>query len=374
MEFKLSNTIKDFIKIITKTAQANNVRVFFVGGMVRDNYLNREIKDVDLIVDTNAIELSKKLPDSIKIKSIHEDFATVKLEYNNIDIDLASTRSEKYPYSGCLPVVDKIGIDISQDVKRRDFTVNSLYAEIKIKNDDLNCEVIDLVGGISDINKKTLKSLHNNTYIDDPSRIFRGLDFKYRFDFDFSSEDKKLINQYLENINIENASVDRIVSVAKKTLSSEFQDEIFSEIIEKKYYKVINNEDIEPDISRIENLTKKFSLNKTQKAQLYIDILMSNKPEIPDISDEVMKYKFYSKLDCVSKTLLFYFYPDYCKNEYLNIKINTSGKDLIECGYSQGKQLGIILDKILEKKLANPKLFMTLEEELDWVKKNFPQN
>ena len=374
MKFDFPKLTQNFIKIIAKTAQANNVRVFFVGGMVRDYYLNREIKDIDLIVNTNAIELSKKLPDSVKIKSIHEDFATVKLEYNNIDIDLASTRSEHYPYSGCLPVVDEIGVDIEKDVQRRDFTVNSLYAEIKIVKDETVYEVIDLTGGISDINKKILKSLHNNTYIDDPTRIFRGLNFKYRFNFDFSKEDKVLINQYLSNINIEKASTDRIVAVLKKTLSSEFQDEIFEEIVEKKYYKIINNKDIKPDIKRINALSKDFSVDRNQKAQFYLDILLSNKIEIPVVQDKVAKYKYFAGLDCINRALLFYFYPDFCEKDCLNTRIYTTGKDLIQNNYPEGKQIGIILDKILEKKLANPKLLLTLQDELNWVKNNFPLN
>ena len=57
-----------------------------------------------------------------------------------------------------------------------------------------------------DINKKVLKVLHDKSYIDDPTRIIRGLGFKYRFNFDFSSHDKKLIKEYLKNINYKNAS------------------------------------------------------------------------------------------------------------------------------------------------------------------------
>ena len=125
MKFIFNDKLNNFLKIITKNAQKQNIRVFFVGGIVRDYLLNAKTLDLDLLVEGNAIEFAKSLPDEISINSIHKDFCTVKVGYQDLEIDIASSRTESYPYSGCLPVVDEVGVSIEKDVLRRDFSVNS---------------------------------------------------------------------------------------------------------------------------------------------------------------------------------------------------------------------------------------------------------
>ena len=374
MNFKFSKKTEEFLKIIAKTAQTENVRVFFVGGIVRDCYLKKEIKDIDLILEGNAIEFSKKLPSEISIKSIHKDFGTVKLEFFGMDIDLASTRTEKYPFCGCLPKVEKIGVNIKDDVKRRDFTVNSLYCEISIKNDELKYELIDLVDGINDINKKTLKVLHKNSYYDDPTRIFRGVNFKYRFDFDFSKEDLKLINQTLKEINLENASVDRLKDVFIKTLKSEFQDKIFKEILEKKYYKILFKNEIKIDFEEINNIILKFNLNKNEKAEFFYKIFENIAFEFHSFSNKAEEYKYYLKLNNEQKAYLFYKTKNKNILTFPNTKFFLTGKKLLELNYPKGKKIGEILDKVLIKKLENSDIFKTESDEIDWVLENFPKD
>ena len=83
MNFNLEKKFIEFLKLITRNAQNQKIRVFFVGGAVRDNLINQKTKDFDLIIDSNAVEFSKTLPKEIEIKSVHEQFGTVKLKYNN---------------------------------------------------------------------------------------------------------------------------------------------------------------------------------------------------------------------------------------------------------------------------------------------------
>ena len=373
MNFKFSKKNEEFLKIITKTAQTEDVRVFFVGGIVRDCYLKKEIKDIDLILEGNAIEFSKKLPSDILIKSIHKDFGTVKLLFDDIDIDLASTRIENYPFSGSLPQVEKIGVKINDDVKRRDFTVNSLYCKISLENDELKYELIDLVNGISDINEKSLKVLHKNSYHDDPTRIFRGVNFKYRFGFDFSKTDLELIKQYLKSMNLDNASIDRIKDVFSKTLKSEFQDKIFREIVEKKYYKILFKNEIKVNFDEIDDVILKFNLNKNEKAEFFYKIFENLNVEIPSFLNKAEEYKYYLKLNNQQRAYLFY----KTKNENImifpSIKVFLTGKKLLELNYQKGKKIGEILDKLLIKKIENHNIFKTLEDETDWVLNNFPK-
>ena len=226
MNFKFDEKINNFLKIIAKNAQAQNKRVFFVGGIVRDNIINVDTSDIDILFEGNAIEFAKSLNDDIEIKSIHQDFCTVKVIYQNLEIDIASSRTEKYPYSGCLPVLDEVGVTIEKDVLKRDFSVNSLYAQILLKDDELSFELVDLVNGVEDIKNKTLRVLHNRSYIDDPTRILRGIGFKYRFGFDFSENDIKLIQNYLSDIDYSNMSIDRVEKVLRKLFQLEHLLEI----------------------------------------------------------------------------------------------------------------------------------------------------
>ena len=377
MEFKFDKRIENFLKIILKNAQKIGLRVFFVGGIVRDNILNIKTSDIDILVLGNAIEFAKKLPDEIKIASFHKDFCTVKVEYDNLQIDIASSRTELYPYSGCLPVLDSVGVSLEDDVLRRDFTVNSLYCELKLVNNVITYELIDLINGLADIKNKTLKVLHKKSYIDDPTRILRGLDFKYRFGFDFSKNDKKLICEYLNNINYENMSKDRVLKVLKKILKSDFQNEIFSEIIENKYYKIIQKKSLELDFDKIYSIFKSFNLNKKQICEFYLLLIEDGFVSKKSIDSKLELQKEFSKYDLANLAYYYYKTNDVNIFEYFKIKdvknlIN--GSDLLNLGYSQGIELGNILNSLLDFKMNNPNIFNSKQDEIDWVVSNFKIN
>ncbi len=368
----LKKDFNDFLKILSLNAQKQGVRLFFVGGCVRDEILNKKTKDFDLIVDTNAIEFCKKIKE-LKIKSIHEDFKTVKVIYKNNTFDIASTRLEKYPYSGCLPEVTKTGVKIEQDVLRRDFTINSLYKEIKLKDNKLSFEIIDLTDGLKDIKNKTLKVLHKNSYIDDPTRILRGLDFKHRFNFDFTEYDITLIKDYLKNPNLKNASTDRIKSVLLKILSSKNNKKIFKDILDYKIYKLINK-NLKYDLENIEKTVKKFKLKDENLAQFYYFILSDNQTPLFCAKSKTDIVKNFEKLDI--SNLAYYFYKTQDKNAlvYLklkDIKLLIKGEDLIKLNYPQGKTIGKILSDTLEEKLKNPQNFKTKKQEIAFVKSKF---
>ena len=134
-------------------------KLFFIGGVVRDELLGRESFDIDITYVGNAIEYCSKFGEVIQV---NPDFGTVrvKVKQHGIDplpnfslshsdkdeiqpsplereefiVDFASTRSESYPRKGHLPVVEKIGCTLKEDVMRRDFTINALAKSVKIKN------------------------------------------------------------------------------------------------------------------------------------------------------------------------------------------------------------------------------------------------
>ncbi len=370
MKLNIDDEFKNFLKIILNAAKQSKKRIFIVGGAVRDFYLNLPVKDYDLILEGNAIEFSSNLGAEIAVKSIHNDFGTVKLQYKDREFDLASTRLESYPCNGCLPVVDKIGVSIEKDVLRRDFKVNSMYFEII---DVDNFKLIDLTNGIDDIKSKKLSVLHDKSYLDDPTRIFRGLMFKYRFGFDFSDIDKVLINNCISCINRENMSRDRLLAVFKKSLEYPFGLVMFKEIVNKKYYKIITNSEISVDFGLIEEIIEKFCLGFAEFSQFCEDIIVLRQINTESNPD----YRLFSGFNNVDLAYYYYLTKNPKVMSYLkikDIKPILTGKDLINLGYEQGKIIGEILDKLLIYEQNNPELKLSISEEINWVKSLFPLN
>ncbi len=380
MNFIFDNNLDCFLKIILKTAQNQNLKLYFVGGIVRDYFLRKKTTDIDLLIVGNAIDFAKNLPEEIKLKSIHQDFCTAKIEYKIFQIDIASTRSETYPHSGCLPVVLKTGVELQKDVLRRDFKINSMYFELGLENDKITYKLIDLVNGKKDLENKVLSVLHEKSYIDDPTRILRGLGFKYRFNFDFSKNDKELINQYLENIDYSNMSFDRCFQVFKKILTTDFSNEIFREIVEKKYYKILFSQNLSVEFEKIDNVIKKFELKNEALTDFYLKVL-----ENKEIQKENLKtYYEISKTfdDYKPEDLAYYFYKTNDENietylKFENQKLLITGIDLIELNYPKGKLFGEIMNNLLNEKLKNKienNKIWNKKEEIAWILNQFPQN
>lgn len=375
MKLNFDNEIENLLKLIIKNAQEQNLRVFFVGGVVRDYFLNLENKDLDLILEGNAIDFSSKLPPEIKIKSIHKDFATVKLQYKNSQIDLASTRVEKYPYYSCLPNVVAVGVDIKKDVIRRDFTVNSLYLELSIKNNEICYKLIDLVDGVNDINKKILKSLHNKTYYDDFTRILRGINFKNRFGFDFSSNDKKLIKNFISNFKedyFKNASTDRIMAVFIDILKTKSYILNLKDIAKYKLYKIFGVDELKIDYKKIKKIVDELNLDNNSISQFVLKILQAKNPENYSYDDVFELFKKFEKLNLDEISYYFYFNYGKLKNykKYQNTSLFITGKDLINLGFG-GKKIGEILNNLKKIKYKNPSKFLDKNDEIKYVKTSY---
>ena len=190
-------------------------KLYYVGGVVRDELLGIESLDTDLVYEGNAIEFAENITphpsfaqlsgslciqqgareNPIEILQINEPFGTVRVRIGGHEIDIASTREEIYERKGHLPTVTKIGCPLNDDVKRRDFTINSLYKSVATG------EIVDLTGGLEDLKNKTIRVLHDESFIDDPTRIIRALKFSVRFGFKLDKHTRKLQEDYLKNIN-----------------------------------------------------------------------------------------------------------------------------------------------------------------------------
>lgn len=370
LNLKFNNIAENIIKNLTLEAKRLGVKIYFVGGLVRDALMGRESLDIDILVEGNAIDFIKSLSFNVQVKSFHKDFGTAKTTISGVDIDFASTRKEMYPYSGTLPEVIQIGCTIKDDLIRRDFSVNAIAVQLLGLGE---YKIIDLFNGQEDIKNKTLRVLHDKSIIDDPTRILRGLDFKLRFDFEFDEYTKTLIENYLNNPDRANLSTDRVLLTLRKLFSSNERAHLaFRQFVEKKYYKILFGEE-RLNITDIEKAVEIFAPLNT--GDVYFKYITENPPILPHFSGALEIYKYYKNFStselCVmwakskNENLLKYF------KEYKDINIKTTGADLIQLGFNEGKIIGEILDNVLEYKLLNPSLLKNKDEEINYIKANF---
>lgn len=350
-----------------------NQNLYYIGGVVRDEILGLESFDVDITYIGNAIEFAQTI-ENAEILQINEPFGTVRIKLNNEEIDITSTRCETYPQKGHLPVVCNIGCSLKEDVLRRDFTINAMA-----KN-TLTGEIIDYTGGLDDIKSKTLRILHDNSFIDDPTRIVRGLKFAVRFGFELDEHTQKLQNRYLENINYD-MSYKRLKKELVETFNLNSQ-EAFNRFINQKIYKLLAPYEYELPTTNIENLVDKYNPDCIWiiYAGLLPDIsaLPLTKIEKKIVDDfELLKTKSYNSDFEIYKNfenvnlesiLMYATINQNIALRYLDklryIKLEITGEDIQKLGINPSKQYQKCFDYILEEKLKNPALDKMQEIQL----------
>ena len=363
---KLDSKNKKILDIIKNYAEKFNVNAYLVGGPVRDLIMGNSIKDIDFLIEGDAIEFA--FQSGLKIKSIHEDFKTAKVEIMNEIIDIASTRSENYPEMGCLPVLEKVGIKIEEDLRRRDFTVNAIALNIKTG------DIIDPFCGQEDIKNKVLKILHDKSFKDDPTRILRGYDFKYRFNFEFDKNTENLIKNCPNGFDNGGLSIDRIYLTLNKIFQNPAADKILKDIIQNKTYKIWTNK-IGISVDEIDALKKTASLFKIEeKNKLYL-MALENCPYVKvSFKDDFEIYNFFKKFNSVQLAFYYFKTDDNSALQYLkikDIKPLITGKTLIDKGFSEGPLIGEILNSIQKEKILSPNTLISLDDELNFAIKNF---
>ena len=345
--------------------EAKEDNLFYIGGIVRDMILNRKSFDIDVTYVGNAIEFAKTIPDA-EILKINEPFGTVKILINNQEIDLASTRNEIYPKVGHLPQVTEIGYKKKKDVLRRDFTINTLAKSLKTG------EIVDYLGGIEDIKNKTIRIIHDNSFIDDPTRIIRGLKFSVRFGFDLDIHTKDLQNEYLNNINYD-MSYKRVKKELIETFNLNSQ-EAFERFFSENIYKLLTEKEINPPKYNIQELVDKYPVKDIWLVYLgWMDLekLPLTKRENKIISDyNYLKsqkldddYSIYSEFkNCEKESLLLYAINIDDKKVFkyfdklAKIKLEITGKDLQKMGIKPSKEYSNCFEYILREKVKSPNI------------------
>ena len=173
-------------------AEGRHVRVYVVGGFVRDLLLDIPNLDLDLVVEGDGIRFAKALARRYRARvTTHDRFGTATVTLaDGQTLDVAMARTESYDSPAALPTVRRSSI--KEDLRRRDFTINTLAIRL---NADHSGELVDLYGGRRDLQDKTIRVLHGLSFIDDPTRVFRAIRFEQRLGFQLDQDTAVLMTE-----------------------------------------------------------------------------------------------------------------------------------------------------------------------------------
>ncbi len=190
IEERLPPAVNNALAAVADIADEVGFPVYLVGGIVRDLILRVPNLDIDIVVEGDGITFAGMLVKKIggRMKS-HQKFGTaIVVLPDGLKLDIATARLEYYEAPAALPTVELSSI--KKDLYRRDFTVNTLAVRLNRKNYG---ELIDFFGGLRDIKERTIRVLHNLSFVEDPTRVLRAIRFEQRFDFRISKHTLNLI-------------------------------------------------------------------------------------------------------------------------------------------------------------------------------------
>src|SRR5690625_1295124 len=210
MKTRLPNDVYSLLLTISESAKKAEVQVYLIGGIVRDLFLQKENHDIDIVVEGDGIYFAKKIQNVHGGEvTLHENFGTATwIHPNGVEVDITSSRLEYYDRPAALPHVEKS--TLKEDLYRRDFAMNAMAVDL---NTETFGQIIDPFKGQLDIYKKRLTVLHNLSFVEDPTRILRGIRFEQRFQFVMDEQTEQLARHSMNQMK--DVSANRIVEEMK---------------------------------------------------------------------------------------------------------------------------------------------------------------
>lgn len=415
---ELPSFVKDKLQLCSQTASLLNYKIYLVGGIVRDLILGRKNLDLDIVVEGDAIELAKKVAEASSSEfKRHIFFGTATVYFDKFKIDFATARKEFYPKKGALPRVSFS--NLKDDLFRRDFTINALAVSLNKENYG---ELIDFYNGLDDLKKGLIRVLHKESFLDDPTRIFRAIRFEQRFGFTIERTTLCLLKEAKERGALSWIDEHRIRNEIFLILKEENPYPYLKRINEllsfsflepelgylkkkdflllrrikraiKFYYQfsflpalnipivyllgIFNSLSSPTLFTKLPIFCSNFGLKKKEKKILEETFSYKNKVKIlKDIqSDKVKIYQILKPLSCESIVFYYAYFKDKkirkaiqtYFTELFSLKLFTKGEDLKRLGIKPYQKYGEYLEKLLYQKI---KLGLkTKEEELKELKR-----
>ncbi len=216
MDKKLKLKIFDVISEASSEMQQDT---YVIGGYVRDLFLQRQSKDIDIVTVGNGIELAQNVAKKLSHKprvNVFKNFGTAMLKHKNLEIEFVGARKESYDRNSRKPIVEDGTLEDDQD--RRDFTINALALSLNQKNFG---ELVDPFNGMDDLQDKIIRTPLDPeiTFSDDPLRMMRAIRFSSQLRFEIEAETLQAIAANKNRIKI--VSGERIIDELNKIVLSE---------------------------------------------------------------------------------------------------------------------------------------------------------
>jgi tRNA nucleotidyltransferase (CCA-adding enzyme) len=173
------------LRAVGRVAESGGGSAYLVGGVVRDLFLARETRDLDVVIDGDALAAAAELARAREAQlTIHRRFLTARLTWpGGVRLDIANAREERYTRAGALP--DVWPSSIEPDLFRRDFSINAMALSLTPGSFG---ELSDPTAGLDDLNAGRLRVLHAQSFHDDPTRAYRAVRFAARLRFRIDAE------------------------------------------------------------------------------------------------------------------------------------------------------------------------------------------
>jgi tRNA nucleotidyltransferase (CCA-adding enzyme) len=398
---QLPEDIAALIKLAGEEAEKRQQRLYLVGGIVRDLLLERFNRDIDMVVEGDAIELAQEIAALFPSELItHPRFGTATIKWGQKSVDFTTARSETYARPGALPTV-KSGT-IRDDLARRDFSINAMAIEL---NPRRYGQLIDPFEGRLDLEKKLICVLYDESFTDDATRIWRAIRYEQRLDFRIEPVTMLLIKRDLDMLGT--ISGDRLRHELERVLKEELPEKALVRADEldvlSKLHPALKADDwlsetfaaargrqeiVSPHLcmallcyclstKEVAQLTKSLRLSKAT-AQVLLDVQTIkeklNELTIPGQAPSVI-YNLLHGYDTTAYTAVSIVAGSGTAAEhielYLNVLKNVSpaltGDDLKKLGVPTGPRIKEALDLLREARLDGK--ITSKKGEEDWVKK-----
>lgn len=215
-------------RYISETADGLGLECYAVGGYVRDIFLQRPSKDIDVVVVGSGIAmaeaLGKRLGRGAHV-SVFRNFGTAQLKYRGTEVEFVGARKESYTHDSRKPIVEDGTLE--DDQNRRDFTINALAVCL---NQDRYGELVDPFGGMDDMKEKTIRTPLDPdiTFSDDPLRMMRCIRFATQLNFYIDDDTFESLYRNRERISI--ISKERIADELNKIILAPIPSKGFIEL------------------------------------------------------------------------------------------------------------------------------------------------
>jgi len=213
MQQHLQNPI---FKTLSTIADKSKTEAYVIGGFVRDLFLNRPSKDIDVVVVGSGIEYAEAVGRKLSTKvAVFKNFGTANIKYQDLEVEFVGARKESYRSDSRKPIVEDGTLE--DDQLRRDFTINALAINL---NADHFGELLDPFDGIKDLENKLIRTPLDPeiTFSDDPLRMMRAIRFASQLNFDIDPAALNAIKTQKQRIGI--VSKERITDEMNKIILS----------------------------------------------------------------------------------------------------------------------------------------------------------